>query len=280
MANDISAAAAAATLRPGLRHPVSEILRLCVVCSALLAAATARAEYPEKPVLRLVTYNIHHAQGRDGIVDLDRIAAIVRALAPDIVCLQEVDRNLPRTNHQDFPALFAEKLGMPVTFASNYNFQGGEYGNATFSRLPLLSWKNEPLPGPEGVEPRGRLETVYDWNGKPLLVWNTHLGLKAEERQQQAAHILSNGFPANVILGGDMNESTRGLGLQQVMKLLGKTHEQHLCDDPTFPAGSPRVRIDHIFTGADYEVKSCQVVQNSQTALASDHLPVLAEIRD
>jgi endonuclease/exonuclease/phosphatase family metal-dependent hydrolase len=109
-------------------------------------------------------------------------------------------------------------------------------------------------------------------------VWNTHLGLKAEERNRQAAHILKDGFPENALLCGDMNESTRGLGMRQVLTLLGESHDEQLCIDPTFPAGSPRVRIDHVFAGKGYTVRNCQVVRNPQTALASDHLPIVAEI--
>lgn len=251
-----------------------------VVCLAVLCGQVAGAEAKtESPVLRLVTYNIHHAEGLDKVVDLDRIVAVILALSPDVVCLQEVDRDLPRTSKQDFVALLSQKLGMPGYFSANYRFQGGEYGNATFSRLPLISWSNEALPGGEGLEPRGRLETVFTWEGASLRVWNTHLGLKAEERERQAAHILSHGFLADTVFCGDMNENTLGKGMRQVLAALGEAPDARVCDDPSFPAGAPKRRIDHVFAGGDFEMTRCEVVRTETTAVASDHLPIVAEIR-
>ena len=257
---------------------LKEFLRPAVVCFAAALAAGGGAQTPEPTVLRLITYNIHHAEGRDKVLDLDRIVAVIKAASPDIVCLQEVDRNLPRTQHLDFPALLAEKLGMSVTFSANYLFDGGEYGNATLSHLPLKTWRNISLPGPKGAEPRGCLETVYEWQGKPVRVWNTHLGLRGPEREDQMRHILEAGFAADVVFCGDMNENTAGKGLQQLMALLDADQAKHLCDDPTFPAGKPGMRIDHVFTGSDYSVLRCEVIRNKTTAVASDHLPIVAEI--
>lgn len=251
-----------------------------VVClAALCAQAQGEATQTESPVLRLVTYNIHHAEGLDKVVDLDRIVAVILSLQPDVVCLQEVDRDLPRTFNQDFVALLSQKLGMPGYFSANYRFQGGEYGNATFSRLPLISWSNEALPGGDGLEPRGRLETVFSWDGGVLRVWNTHLGLKAEERERQAAHILADGFFPDTVFCGDMNENTLGKGMRQVLEALGEAPDARVCDDPSFPAGAPKRRIDHVFAGSDFEVTRCEVVRTETTVVASDHLPIVAEIR-
>ena len=257
-----------------------DILRWGIVClGALLVLPAPADEAMEAPVLRLVTYNIHHAEGRDKVLDLDRIVSVVLALQPDVVCLQEVDRNLPRTQHLDFPALLSEKLGMPGYFTANYKFQGGEYGNATFSKLPLLSWKNEALPGGPGLEPRGCLETVFDWSGGPVTVWNTHLGLKPAERDAQVTHILAHGFPDSVIFCGDMNENTKAKGLAKVVAALGEPPELRWCDDPSFPTLSPRMRIDHVFAGKHFHVTRCEVVRNEISSIASDHLPIVAELR-
>ncbi|MGK0353208.1 MAG: endonuclease/exonuclease/phosphatase family metal-dependent hydrolase, partial [Planctomycetota bacterium] len=59
-----------------------------------------------------MTWNIHHARGLDGEVDIDRIAAEIRAAAPDLVALQEVDRGVRRTGGLDIPAALAERTGM------------------------------------------------------------------------------------------------------------------------------------------------------------------------
>ncbi|HNZ49535.1 MAG TPA: hypothetical protein PKN92_11895, partial [Candidatus Hydrogenedentes bacterium] len=58
---------------------------LCLSMSLLTVAAA-----DEAPGLAVMSYNIHHAEGMDGKIDLDRIAAVVLESGADIVCFQEV----------------------------------------------------------------------------------------------------------------------------------------------------------------------------------------------
>ena len=95
-----------------------------------LSALPARAA-----TIRVLTYNIHHAEGTDGKIDPNRIADVIRAENPDVVCLQEVDRNMTRTGGMDMPALLAARLGMNVAFGPNLEIQGGHYGNATLTHI-------------------------------------------------------------------------------------------------------------------------------------------------
>lgn len=99
-------------------------------CCQPLRSCSRPAAARRLPSVRVITFNIHHAEGDDAKVDLDRIARVALAAKPCIVCLQEVDRHLPRTGNLDFPALLAEKLGMRAIFDANYRFDNGEYGNA------------------------------------------------------------------------------------------------------------------------------------------------------
>ena len=47
--------------------------------------------------MRLVTYNIHKGfGGSDRRYKLDRVLTVLAELAPDLICLQEVDRHAPR----------------------------------------------------------------------------------------------------------------------------------------------------------------------------------------
>ena len=62
--------------------------------------------------MRLATFNILHGRAlSDGLVDLDRLAAAVRILDPDILALQEVDRDQPRSHLADLTAVAAEAMG-------------------------------------------------------------------------------------------------------------------------------------------------------------------------
>jgi len=113
------------------------MLGIAVLLAGLLCAVPVSAA-----TIKVLTYNIHHAEGTDGKIDVERIAGVIRAESPDVVCLQEVDRNMSRTNGLDIPALLAAKLGMNLAFGPNLEIQGGHYGNATLTRHEILKQEN------------------------------------------------------------------------------------------------------------------------------------------
>ena len=248
------------------------------VIGGVIAAAALAAEGAE--TLRIVTYNIHHGEGSDGKVDLGRIAAALLVLEPDVVCLQEVDRNLSRTDRRDFPSEFEKLLGMSGVFESNYDFDGGEYGNATFSKLPVTSNQNHALPGPEGIAPRGCLETVVEWEGMSIRVLNTHLGLNQAERENQAATIAALLDDRPTVLCGDFNEPPASPGMQLLEAKLDHCRITESLEekDLTFSAQRPTVRIDHVLANAPLRCLGIEVIRNEITAVASDHLPVSAKL--
>ena len=62
--------------------------------------------------MRILTYNIHHGEGLDGRIDLPRIAAVIAAQRPDLVALQEVDRNARRSGGVDQAAELGRLTGL------------------------------------------------------------------------------------------------------------------------------------------------------------------------
>ena len=72
--------------------------------------------------LKVLCWNIHHGRGADGNVNLERIAAVIREHAPDIVMLQEVDKNCKRTGRIDQPAELARLTGMKQVFGKESRF--------------------------------------------------------------------------------------------------------------------------------------------------------------
>ena len=244
------------------------------------AGLLATAEGPESGPLVVITYNTHHGRGMDGVVDLDRIVDIIKEFDPHVVCLQEVDRNLSRTDRADFPALFAEKLGMQVFFEPNYQFDDGDYGNATLTRLPVTGHRNVALPNPTSAEPRGCLVVTVTWEGRQVDVMNTHLGLNGLERLAQAEAIVEELGDNPVILAGDMNEAASAPGLQRLLDRLNDTIEKQTDETPgTVPVDTPRRRIDYILVSPDFEAVSSTIVHTEATRIASDHLPYVATLR-
>lgn len=231
----------------------------------------------EGPHLRVVTYNIHHAEGSDGRLDLDRIAGVLRELDADVVCLQEVDRNQPRTEKLDMPALFAETLGMEPAYGVNYRFSGGDYGVLTLTRLPLLAQKNTPLANPEkNPEPRGCLTVTVRWQDREVDIHNTHLGLSPKERAAQVADILPLLRPETpTLLLGDLNEGPDAPAVARLREKLADTFTGPK-DEGSLPGAKKARRIDFILASRHFQAVESVVHVTDTTRTASDHFPCRA----
>src|SRR5688500_13705317 len=161
-----------------------------VVAALSLVVAVPGPAQPGAATLRVLSYNIHHGEGTDGKLDLDRIAGVIKATKPDLVALQEVDRNTQRTGRVDQAAVLGERTGLHVAFAKAIDLQGGEYGQAVLSRFPIRSVKTHVLPGKAGQETRIVIETRVESGGRPLTFLGTHFQHDdPETRERQAAKV-------------------------------------------------------------------------------------------
>jgi endonuclease/exonuclease/phosphatase family metal-dependent hydrolase len=97
-------------------------LLLTILCTSLLARPS-HAELPN--VLRVITYNIHHGEGTDAKIDLERIANVLLAEKPDLVAVNEVDQGTNRTRKIDMPAELARLTGLKAIFEKNIDHDGG-----------------------------------------------------------------------------------------------------------------------------------------------------------
>jgi endonuclease/exonuclease/phosphatase family metal-dependent hydrolase len=124
----------------------------------------------------------------DGRVDLARTAAVIAALAPDVVCLQELavhQPGLPGGADEDQPARLRQLLpGYESAFAAGSDLPDGQGGRRQFgvmilARRPLLQVLRHQLPWPADPAvpsmPRVALEAVVDLPAGPLRVVTTHL---------------------------------------------------------------------------------------------------------
>ena len=232
------------------------------------------------PTVRVVSYNIHHGRGLDGEVDLERIAAVIQDLQPDIVCLQEVDQGVDRTDGLDMPNELARLLDMQVVFGPNLSFQGGLYGNAILTRFPIRNYDNLPLPRQSGGEQRGCQRVEMEIEDRIVTVLNTHLGLDPAIRKQQASAILNWIAPVAhpLIVAGDLNEPPDGEAVQMLLSRFIDTFNP-AEDQPsgTFNEGDGP-RIDYILASPDWRSVSSRIVLDERSRVASDHLPYVAEL--
>jgi endonuclease/exonuclease/phosphatase family metal-dependent hydrolase len=230
-----------------------------------------------------MSYNIHHGEGLDSKVDLQRIAELIKQEQADIVGLQEVDKGTERTQRRDFPAELAVLTGMTCVFSNNYHFQGGEYGNAILTRFPVKSVTNSLykmlIPG----EQRGILQVVLEVRGRDLVFMNTHIDYRPDDRERlsNTAEIRAfikqySGKP--IILCGDFNDVRSSRTYQALSELfIDAWQVAGTGDGNTIPAAKPAKRIDYIWLSKGSDLTPLKVwVPRSE---ASDHLPLVAEIR-
>jgi endonuclease/exonuclease/phosphatase family metal-dependent hydrolase len=254
------------------------VLPLCLMLQ-MDAAREQAAEPADEPLrVRVLSYNIRHGRGMDDAIDLPRIAAVIRQTKPDLVALQEVDREARRSGGVDQAAELGRLTGMQAVFGRARDFQGGEYGNAVLSRLPILESQVHPLPETEGIEPRSVLEVRIAMRDQemPLVFVSTHLDYRAlEERMRQIERLneifVGDEHPPTLLVGdmNDMPDSPTLVALQD--HWANATAGQDL---PTFPAAQPTRQIDFVLfrpAGA-WRVIEARVIEEP---LASDHRPLM-----
>lgn len=250
--------------------------------------------------LRVASFNIHHGVGLDGVLDLGRTAEVIRETGAEIVGLQEVDRHLSvRSGWIDQPGWLAEHLGMHVAYGANIDLDPDDrrgpdaprrhYGNAVLSAHPIGTWRNIPLPGTAGAEPRGlltvRVAVARAEGGRAeVVVGCTHLQNRSSaERLAQAARVVEvlspPGTPEPTIVLGDMNAGPDAAAVRTLTAAF--TDAWAVAGTPgdpaaglTFDAGSPHARIDYVLTAGPVRASAAWVVPTD----ASDHRPVVADL--
>ena len=250
---------------------------LSVFASAVIACFGS--EVAQTNTLRVISYNIHHGQGTDGKLDLQRIAALVKAEKADIVALQEVDRGTLRTARRDLPAELAKLTGMNVCFDKNIDYQGGEYGNVILSRFPIVQKTNTRYQMLSQHEQRGLLQVVLEVDGRKLLFMSTHLDYHNDDSEREldvktikAAWASNTNMP--VILCGDFNEGPGSRTYRRLSEFLTDTWKTvGKGSGFTFASSGPWERIDYIWYSGPLQPLHTWIPKSN----ASDHLPLAAE---
>lgn len=240
--------------------------------------------------LRVMTYNVHSCIGMDGKLAPERIARVIARYAPDIVALQELDVGRARTEGMDQAHLIARCLEMDFHFHPALHLEEERYGDAILTHLPMRLVKAGALPGLPGkpfLEPRGALWAAIDVQGTEVQVLNTHLGLLPGERRAQVEALLGPEWLAHpdcrgpVILCGDFNALPGSTVCRRLRKRLNDAQIELDSHRPrgTFFGRFPFTRIDHVFVDAGFEVVGIEVPDSELARVASDHLPLIVEIK-
>lgn len=254
-------------------------LSLPILAGVLLGLVTATAHADEPTRLRILSYNIHHGEGMDGRVDLERIAGVIRGADPHVVALQEVDRGCRRSHGLDEPAELGKLTGMTPIFEKNIPFQGGEYGNAVLTKLPVRAWRNEHHPSHYDGEQRGFLVvdlTAPNPGKTPFRFLATHIDYRPDDAErmdsvQAIEKVVAKTPELPTILAGDLNTRPD----TRVMAAFGKTWTRTDSGPMlTFPADKPNRLIDYVLVRPKHRWKVIEA-RVLDEPVASDHRPLL-----
>ncbi len=227
--------------------------------------------------MRVATFNILHGRSpADDLVDVDRFADAVKSLDADVLALQEVDRNQPRSANADLTAVAAEAMGADehrfvaalsgspgaTWMAATGDEQPDEaaYGIALLSRYPVLSWEVVRLASPptrvpmwfrgsrtpELVrdEPRVAVAARVETPGGELTVANMHLSFVGWWGRRQLRQVMATLHDVEpLLLVGDLNMTA-----EPAERITGL---RSLLHGPTFPADDPREQLDHMLCRGD-----------------------------
>jgi len=232
--------------------------------------------------MRLLSWNIHKGiGGRDRRYALQRIIDCIDHERPDLVCLQEVDRLVGRSQFDDQPRLLGQSLDLQSIFQANVSVANGTYGNLILSRWAVGSTHRISLK--RGIrKARGaQLVHVETPEGVVHLV-NTHLGLDEKERHWQVEFLLAHKlFQSSAaiptLIAGDFNDWRDTLAERSLA-----SHGFHQVTSPaaefrSFPSWLPVGSLDKVFIRGALKTERVRVVRTSLARIASDHLPIVVE---
>jgi endonuclease/exonuclease/phosphatase family metal-dependent hydrolase len=231
--------------------------------------------------VRIATYNIHRARGLDGRTRLERIAAVLATIDADVVALQEVVGASPLKPGQ--AAELGAALGMGWVMAPTRHLRTSLFGNVVLSRFPVRQHNHHDLTW-QTCEPRNVQRVDLDVAGHVLHFYNVHFGTALLERRHQAARLAALVHDKRVtgpkIVLGDFNEWARGLATDILAERLHSIDlRQHLRRKRTYPGFFPILHLDHIYYEGRVEVLKVTLPRDRLTLMASDHLPLVADLR-
>jgi endonuclease/exonuclease/phosphatase family metal-dependent hydrolase len=224
--------------------------------------------------VRVMTWNIHGALGRNRRFDLLRVVELIRRWDPHIVALQEVDSRRSATEAGDPFAFLERELGRHGIGAKSIETADGEYGQMLISRWPLARTEVHDISWPER-EPRRAIRAEVDTPAGPLRIIATHLGLSWRERGPQTDKLieLAGRDDVTTVLLGDFNDWFWAGSVRRPLAGALPARTRHR----TFPSVFPLLRLDRVYCRPAGVLTRSTV--DPKARHASDHLAVIADVR-
>ena len=221
--------------------------------------------------LRVLTYNVRSL--RD---DARAVARVIRECDPDVACIQEAPRFLGWRRRTQW---LAQASGLVVV-------TGGRPAGAMLllarPTLRVLRSYDVLLTKRPRLHQRGLAVGVFGVGGCRVAVASMHLDLAPPERLRHVDEIFGvvDRLEADeLVLAGDVNESPGAPAWQRLTRRLSDAGlVAPSGGELTFPARSPRRRIDGVFVSSGVRVLGCGVPALPGLARASDHCPVVADL--
>ena len=218
--------------------------------------------------IKIASYNVHKAVGRDRRRDPARILAVLTEIDADVVVLQEADRRIGARPAAIPRALIEAETDYAVAELARNHVSLGWHGNAVLVKrhLPIEATRHMELPG---LEPRGAVLVRV----AGLTVVGTHLGLLRNWRHRQMKAILGHvgAMAHSTVIAGDFNEWSDVRGFEPWEEKFTV-----VSPGPSFPTVRPIAALDGIAHGAGLGLRDHGVMRDGKARIASDHLPIWA----
>jgi endonuclease/exonuclease/phosphatase family metal-dependent hydrolase len=212
------------------------------------------------------------------VLDATRVGDVLSELDADFIGLQEVDRRVEPTAGRDQLEYFANRLKMHPIAGPNLHDHRGDFGNGLLARRPAVAHELLDLSVSQR-EPRGAIDARFSLQGAEIRVLVTHLGLARRERAEQISilrdHLAGAPMHDAVVLLGDLNEwrpapFTRSRLVPAPFAVSSRLR--------SFPSRRPLIDLDRILVWPRPMRFEARTKRGRITRVASDHLPVVADI--
>jgi endonuclease/exonuclease/phosphatase family metal-dependent hydrolase len=246
---------------------------------------------PSGSTLRVLHWNTHHGGvGSDGVWDPNRLVTWIAKFNPDIISLNEMERNTSWSHNTDEPVTIASLLKQKTGKTWYWKFEtlsgsSNGIGCMVLSRFPLDASSPQLLSGG-----RSAVDIAFTFNGRTINFTSTHLHPDSSTYRLTEIGELTlweRGLAEQRIIAGDFNASYTHPEYALMTKTYSDSWAEAQADGTAVAyagntAGNTRnSRIDYIYfsrTASNLTLKSSQVydTRDANGVTPSDHRPLLS----